>query len=91
MSPLNTDDLSPHLSGVPSTVSTVVMDKPSAAKDGHNIFNDGKAKMIRYLEWKDEMKAKARSVTRRHGADVLVGDMTEVPQGATAIKKEAKV
>ena len=79
MSPFNTDNLSPHPPDASSTVPTVVMasydftDKPSAAKDEHNIFNDGKAKTIRYLEWKDEMKAKARSVARRHGVDVLMG------------------
>ena len=30
-------------------------------EDKHHIFNDGKERTIRYVEWKDEMKTKARS------------------------------
>ena len=34
-------------------------------EDKHHIFNDGKERTIRYVEWKDEMKTKARSCATR--------------------------
>ena len=40
--------------------------------DKHNIFNDGKERTIRYVEWKDEMKTKARSCAKNHGIKVLM-------------------
>ena len=45
-------------------------------EDKHHIFNDGKERTIRYVEWKDEMKTKARSCAKNHGIKVLMGDMT---------------
>ena len=60
-----------------------------AEEDKHNIFNGGKERTTRYVEWKDEMKTKARSCAKHHGIKVLMGDMTGVPSGtATAKKKE---
>ena len=59
----------------------------NAKDDKHNIFNDGKERTIRYVEWKDEMKTKAKSYARKHGIKVLMGDMTEIPSGTTAAKK----
>ena len=53
----------------------------NAKEDKHNVFNDGKDRTIRYVEWKDEMKTKARSCAKHHGIKVLMGDMTDVPSG----------
>ena len=36
----------------------------NAKEDKHNVFNDGKERTIRYVEWKDEMKTKARSCAK---------------------------
>ena len=41
-----------------------------AKEDKHNIFNDGKERTIRYVEWKDEMKTKARTCARDHSIKV---------------------
>ena len=57
-------------------------------EDKHHIFNDGKERTIRYVEWKDEMKTKARSCAKNHGIKVLMGDMTDIPTGTTAAKKK---
>ena len=46
----------------------------NAKEDKHNVFNDGKDRTIRYVEWKDEMKTKARSCAKHHGIKVLMGD-----------------
>ena len=46
----------------------------NAKEDKHNVFNDGKDQTIRYVEWKDEMKTKARSCAKHHGIKVLMGD-----------------
>ena len=48
----------------------------NAKEDKHNVFNDGKERTIRYVEWKDEMKTKARSCAKHHGIKVLMGDST---------------
>ena len=58
--------------------------------DKHNIFNDGKERTIRYVEWKDEMKTKARSCAKNHGIKVLMGEMTDIPTGTTAAKKKER-
>ena len=60
----------------------------NAEEDKHNIFNDGKERTIWYVEWKDEMKTKARSCARHHGIKVLMGDMTGVPSGTMTAKKK---
>ena len=57
-------------------------------EDKHHIFNDGKERTIRYVEWKDEMKTKARSCAKYHGIKVLMGNMTDVPSGTTTAKKK---
>ena len=62
----------------------------NAKEDKHNVFNDGKERTIRYVEWKDEMKTKARSCAKHHGIKVLMGDMTEVPSGTTTAKKKER-
>ena len=62
----------------------------NAKGDKHNIFNDGKKRTIRYAEWKDEMKTKARSCAKHHGIKVLMGDMTDIPTGTTAAKKKER-
>ena len=58
--------------------------------DKHNIFNDGKERTIRYVEWKDEMKSKARSCAKNHGIKVLMGEMTDIPTGTTAARKKER-
>ena len=59
-------------------------------EDKHHIFNDGKERTIRYVEWKDEMKTKARSCAKNHCIKVLMGDMTDIPTGTTAAKKKER-
>ena len=84
------------LSLIPSS-TTVVMAQTNNAlptlkpkDDKHNIFNDGKERTIRYVEWKDEMKTKARSCAKNHGIKVLMGEMTDIPAGTTAAKKKER-
>ena len=62
----------------------------NAKEDKHNVFNDGKDRTIRYVEWKDEMKTKARSCAKHHGIKVLMGDMTDVPSGTSTAKKKER-
>ena len=49
--------------------------------DKHNIFNDGKERTIRYVEWKDEMKTKARSCAKNHGIKVLMSRVSDSEAG----------